>query len=67
MEKTERFGLVLSPREKTAVERLAELEGGLSKAALMRRLIRREAHERGLWPQTIEAAYRGQNSHADSQ
>jgi hypothetical protein len=50
MEKSERFGLVLSPTEKTAVLRLAEAEGGLSMAALVRRLIREAAREHGLWP-----------------
>jgi len=42
MEKTERFGLVLAPAEKTALQRLAELER-LSAAAVVRRLIWREA------------------------
>jgi hypothetical protein len=50
MEKTEKFGMVFSPAEKRAGERLAEIEGGLSLAALVRRLIRTEAHQRGLWP-----------------
>ena len=50
MLRTERFGLVLSPTEKEAVIRLAELEGGLSRAALVRSLIRRAASEQGLWP-----------------
>jgi hypothetical protein len=50
MTKTERIGLVLSTEEKTAGKRLAEAEGGLSFAALVRRLIRTEANRRGLWP-----------------
>ena len=50
MNRTERFGLVLNQREKEAVNRLAELEGGLSQAALLRRLIRKAAHEQGFWP-----------------
>ncbi len=50
MEKSERFALVLSPAEKTALARLAELEGGLSLATVVRLLIRKAAHERGLWP-----------------
>lgn len=49
MEKTERLGLVLTPKEKAAVTRLAELEGGLSQAALVRRLIRVAANEQGVW------------------
>jgi hypothetical protein len=50
MQKSERLGLVLTPPEKAAVLRLAEVEGGLSQAALIRRLIRQEAKKRGLWP-----------------
>ena len=46
---TEKFGLVLTLREKRAVEELAEEEGGLSQAALVRRLIRSAARERGVW------------------
>jgi hypothetical protein len=43
MEKTERLGLLLTPKEKTWVIKLAEIEGGLSQAALVRRLIRKAA------------------------
>ena len=50
MHKTERFGLVLTQSEKIAVTLLAEQGGGLSQAALVRRLIRKAANERGLWP-----------------
>lgn len=50
MQKTERLGLVLTPTEKATVVQLAEAEGGLSLAALVRRLIREAACERGLWP-----------------
>lgn len=50
MKKSLRFGLVISPKEKAAVERLAEVEGGLSQAALIRLLVRKAAHLRGLWP-----------------
>jgi hypothetical protein len=49
MQRTERLGIVLSEREKAAVVRLAEVEGGLSQAALVRRLIRQAARSRGLW------------------
>lgn len=52
MDRSERMGLMLSPREKDAVRRLAEVEGGLSQAALVRRLIRREARRLGLWPRS---------------
>jgi len=49
MSKTVRLGLVLDPEEKAAVTKLAELEGGLSYAALIRRLIREAASKHGLW------------------
>ena len=48
--RTNRFGLVLSDREKVALERLAENEGGLSLAATVRLLIRAASKEQGLWP-----------------
>ena len=47
MEKSERFGLVLSPREKEALQRLAERER-ISSGAVVRRLIWRAAEERGI-------------------
>jgi len=50
--RTEYIGVVLSAKEKEAVRRLAEAEGGLSAAALVHRLIRQEAQRRGLWPAT---------------
>ena len=48
--KVHRFGFVLTDDEKQALARLAEIEGGLSEAATVRRLIRRAANERGVWP-----------------
>jgi len=56
MFKTERFGLILTPAEKEAARRLAEADGGLSQAALVRRLIRAEAQRRGLWPPAQQGA-----------
>lgn len=50
MEKCERFGLTLTRDEKNVIVRLAEREGGLSQAALLRRLIRQAAQNAGLWP-----------------
>ena len=50
MYRTKRLGLVLTPAEKSAVVEMAEAEGGLSQSALVRRLIRNAAHERGIWP-----------------
>ena len=43
-----RFGLRLRTVEKLYLDQLAVLEGGLSKAALIRRLIRKAALENGL-------------------
>ena len=61
--KSKRLGLVLTPAEKTAVIRLAEVEGGLSQAAVVRRLIRQAAKSRGLWP---PAEARAKESHAET-
>ena len=44
-----RFCLVLTPSERSALEQIAEADGGLSYAAAVRRLIRQAARERGLW------------------
>jgi hypothetical protein len=49
MERPIRFGLLLSTSEERALARLASFEGGMSKAAMVRNLIRREARDRGLW------------------
>ncbi len=49
-----RFGFVLTEGEKRSLERLAEIEGGLSEAALLRRLIRRAAKEQGIEVQLIK-------------
>jgi len=53
MTRTERLGLVMDAREKQAVKRLAEEDGGLSEAAAVRRLIRQEAKRRGLWAEGL--------------
>lgn len=50
MKKSLRFGLVLTQAERRALARLAEVEGGLSHAATLRRLIRQAARQHGLWP-----------------
>jgi hypothetical protein len=47
MEDSVRFGLMLRKVEKTYLEQLAQQEGGLSQAALIRRLIRKAALESG--------------------
>lgn len=54
MYRTLRFGFVLSPEEKAALERVADVTGGLSLAALLGRLTRQEARSHGLWPCTIQ-------------
>jgi len=50
MSRDVRFGLVPTPAEKCALAQLSEAEGGLSQAATVRRLIRKEARRHGLWP-----------------
>ena len=50
MEKTERFGFWLSKDEKSVIAVLAEIEGGLSQAALIRRLIHQAAMQHGITP-----------------
>jgi len=47
--RTVRFGLLLTEAERKALARLTEAEGELSKAVVVRRLIRQEAKRRGLW------------------
>jgi hypothetical protein len=51
MARTVQFSLVLSEREREALDRLAKAEGGLSRAATIRRLIRMVARAGDLWPQ----------------
>lgn len=46
--KTKHFGFIMSPRECHALQRLSE-QAGLSRAALLRRLLRTEARRRSLW------------------
>lgn len=57
MDKTERFGLVLTPAERAAVVKIADSEGGLSQAAVIRRLIRHEAQRNGVWPNLGESPF----------
>ena len=45
----EAFRLVMNQAERKALEKLAENDG-TSQAAIVRRLVRNEARERGLWP-----------------
>ena len=59
MRRTRQLGILVSPAEKAALKRLAEVEGGLSQAALVRRLIRKEAKRHGFWPPEAEAQSRG--------
>lgn len=66
MPKTERLGVLVTPLEKAAVQKLAEAEGGLSQAALIRRLIRREARRQGLWPTAKRAVELSEASQQDA-
>lgn len=66
MPKTERLGVLVTPLEKAAVQKLAEVEGGLSQAALIRRLIRREARRQGLWPTAKKAVELREASQEDA-
>ena len=50
MRKTERFGLLLDKDEMEILTVLAKVEGGLSRAALIRQLIRKKAMEYGYSP-----------------
>lgn len=47
--KRKRFPVMLSESERQALQKLAETEG-LSGSAVVRRMIRREARDQGLWP-----------------
>ena len=49
MRRERRFPVVLSKRERQALQQLAQAEA-LSAATVLRRLIIREAKRRGLWP-----------------
>lgn len=60
--RNKRIGLVLLDSEKLALEKLAEIEGGLSQAAVLRRLLRKAAKERGVWP-TSEAVPQKEVNH----
>jgi hypothetical protein len=50
MTRDERFGLVLTGEEKNMLKQLAYSEGGLSAAAMLRRLIRSAAREKEMRP-----------------
>jgi|APSaa5957512622_1039677.scaffolds.fasta_scaffold165882_1 hypothetical protein len=62
MQKIVRVGFQLSIVEKSAILILAELEGGLSQAALIRRLIRKNAMEQNIWDEIVAAEKRKYNS-----
>lgn len=46
----QRFPVMLSKEERLALKSLSDAEGGLSQAATVRRLIRKEAHRLSVWP-----------------
>ncbi len=66
MRKGIRFGFVLTEDEKSALTKLAELEGGLSEAATVRRLIRRAAREVGAWKLKKQSAQSGNSQIAQT-
>ena len=63
MRRSIRFGLLLSKAEERALAQLAESEGGLSKGAMVRSLIRQAARERGLWSPPRTAPRQQEGSH----
>ena len=68
MVKIQRFGFWLTIDEKILISQLAQLEGGLSQAALIRRLIHQAALEHGLSelnPNTDLQAKSAANDHLD--
>ena len=44
-----RFAFMLTHSERLALSKIADIEGGLSDAAVLRRLIRRAASDYGVW------------------
>ena len=50
MERSVRFCLLLTCQERRSLKQLAEREGGLSQAAMVRHLVRSKARSLGLWP-----------------
>ncbi|MBL7183085.1 MAG: hypothetical protein ISS50_01405 [Anaerolineae bacterium] len=60
---TERVTVCLSKRDRESLVLFAEAEG-VSMAAVVRRLIRLEAHRRGLWPPTADQHAQAQASKA---
>lgn len=57
----EYFRLVMTPCEKAALARLAENDGS-SQAEIVRRLVRREAKQAGLWLDDAALSYRGHSA-----
>ncbi len=60
MERRERIAILLLPAHRKAIERIAEADGE-PMSVVLRRLVREEARERGLWP---EAQAQGQPQEA---
>lgn len=54
MDRTERVGFWLTSKEKHLLTCLAEIEGGLTQAALLRRLIHLAANEYGIDQPEVE-------------
>jgi hypothetical protein len=67
MKRTIRFCVLLNPTERLALDQLADVEGGLSLGALIRRLVRGAALEQGLWPgQQCEMTRAREDSQTDA-
>jgi hypothetical protein len=59
-----KFTMVLTQPEREAMRRLAETEGGLSGAALLRRLVRKAAQQENVWPVDEQPQKREAQDHA---
>ena len=59
-----RFPVMLSKEERQLLRSLARVEGGLSCAAVVRRLIRKEGQRKGLWhPHSYESLAEWETDH----
>jgi hypothetical protein len=65
MLKTRRIGLIVTEEEKSWVLQLAKLDGGLSQASMIRRLIHKAANESGLKSASSSEINNQQNKSVD--
>lgn len=59
--KTEKFGFILTRQEKRALDLLAEIDGDVSQAGIVRRPIRQEAKRLEAWPPPEDAGAEGRD------